>query len=252
MNKNINLLNSFFDKIFVINLKQHTDRREYIEKNLKGLNYEFFEAVDGRLLNKQQLIASNEYSEVKSKQNPMQQIAMNMGQIGCALSHKKIYETIISNNYKNALILEDDVSFNSANLKFIPKILSQLPADWQLFYLGYQNCTPYGSNKFYRFSKFLYYRLQNLLLNKKHNIEHYKKIYPQNYSSNINIAGRCAGTYGYAVTNSLAEVLIKKQTPISNFADILLIEVSYNKIYPSYSSNPIIIDHQWVFHSTTL
>ncbi|EOZ9389390.1 glycosyltransferase family 25 protein [Enterobacter cancerogenus] len=88
-------------KIFIVNLKQSVDRRQKMEKQLHalGLSAEFIEAVDGRLM------SDEEKTRVTAKIN----YAFLPGEIGCALSHQKIYKQIVDEEIDQALILEDDV-----------------------------------------------------------------------------------------------------------------------------------------------
>lgn len=70
--------------------------------NTLGLSAEFIEAVDGRLM------SEDERRSVTADVN----YAFLPGEIGCALSHQKIYKKMIDENIDNALILEDDVVLN--------------------------------------------------------------------------------------------------------------------------------------------
>lgn len=91
-------------KIFIVNLKKSVERRQKMEEQLLalGLSAEFIEAVDGRLL------SDDERKRVTAEVN----YAFLPGEIGCALSHQKIYKKMIDENIDNALILEDDVVLN--------------------------------------------------------------------------------------------------------------------------------------------
>jgi glycosyl transferase family 25 len=119
MNKNI--LNEFFDKIYVISLST-SPRRERIKTRLEGLNYEFFDGVNAELIDKK------DYIELGSK--------LTRGQLGCTVSHVKLYEKIAKEDYEKILILEDDCVFLN-NLETLNDSLSQLPEDWQVVYLGW-------------------------------------------------------------------------------------------------------------------
>lgn len=91
-------------KIFVINLARSSERRVSIEQQLSllQLDYEIVEAVDGSQLN---------YDEIV-KHTKTLNYAVTSGEIGCALSHIKIYRKIVSNNIPFALILEDDAQLD--------------------------------------------------------------------------------------------------------------------------------------------
>lgn len=104
-------------KIFVINLKDSTHRRLKMEGQLTALNleYEFIEAVDGRIL------SDEEIAKLARKTN----YAFLPGEIGCALSHQKIYKKMIDEHIEQALILEDDVILEKRLEQILAKI--QLP-----------------------------------------------------------------------------------------------------------------------------
>jgi len=87
--------------IFIVNLKKSVERRQKMEEQLHalGLSAEFIEAVDGKLM------SDDERMRVTADVN----YAFLPGEIGCALSHQKIYKRIVDDGIVQALILEDDV-----------------------------------------------------------------------------------------------------------------------------------------------
>ncbi len=98
-------------KVYVINLKTSTDRKQYIEQLLSPyqdfMDVHFVEAVDGRGLSDERL------SEMWNQKETYKTYGRYMkgGEIGCSLSHRKCYEEILKNGDDAALILEDDVVF---------------------------------------------------------------------------------------------------------------------------------------------
>jgi GR25 family glycosyltransferase involved in LPS biosynthesis len=89
---------------FIINMKRSIDRREHIIKKIKdsGLNnFKFVNAVDGK----------TDLCNYKFKLQHNNDI--NIGEIGCFLSHSNIWKYIIDNNIEYALVLEDDAVFHS-------------------------------------------------------------------------------------------------------------------------------------------
>lgn len=58
------------------------------------------------------------------------------GQIGCALSHKKIWRQIVENQTPISIIMEDDVYFNPDFRNILNKIIFQAPKGWDIIYLG--------------------------------------------------------------------------------------------------------------------
>lgn len=98
-------------KIYVINLKKDIDRKKNIINELRKqniINYEIINAINGNELSHKEII-SNTFQN-KKKINPWN-TKMSPSQIGCALSHIKIYRQFIKSEYNFALILEDDAIF---------------------------------------------------------------------------------------------------------------------------------------------
>jgi GR25 family glycosyltransferase involved in LPS biosynthesis len=119
-------LNDFFDHIYCINLDRRTDRYEECLKEFQKINItvERVSAIDGKPIFKEGL-------------------NLNAGNYGLFLTQKKILQDAIDHNYKNFLMLEDDVTFNNnINERFFEKIKA-LPEDWDFLYLG-------GNNVFYK------------------------------------------------------------------------------------------------------
>ncbi len=104
---------------FVISLKESQERRDWISKQLgdMGIEFEFFDAVDGRSLDAQDYQAYNRKKRLRYFGRDMKG-----GEIGCLLSHKRIYEKIVDNNLEMALILEDDVILKESFVRAIKEI----------------------------------------------------------------------------------------------------------------------------------
>ena len=119
------MLNKF--KIYIINLKQSSERRKNIIDQIEKQNienYELIEAIDGNKLSEEEL---NHFTfKNKKNLNPWGP-KLTPSQIGCALSHIKVYRKFIKSDYEYALILEDDAiflkKFNSDLKNFIYKNL---------------------------------------------------------------------------------------------------------------------------------
>ena len=125
--------NSSIDKIYVINLKKNTDRLEKFMKNAKVANVEVerFEAIYGKELDKDHPDIHKYFVE-NHKLNP--------GQIGCALSHIKIWLDAIKNNYKNIIVFEDDAIIPKDFLDKFNNAYNELPKDWDYFSLNCSWC----------------------------------------------------------------------------------------------------------------
>ena len=117
-----------FNKIFVISLVTSQDRRSSIKKQLNqlGLDFEFFDAFNGKALSDSQLNKYNPKASIMASGREM-----TPAEIGCALSHITIYEKIINEGIERAVIFEDDSIINKDFLKIL-KNWEKIPADWEL------------------------------------------------------------------------------------------------------------------------
>lgn len=93
-------------KIFVISLRDAAARRQRISSQLNnlGIDYEFIDAVDGRLGLPQ---------DYKDLIDPIRTVAeigreMSDAEYACAFSHQKAYREIVNRHLEGAIILEDD------------------------------------------------------------------------------------------------------------------------------------------------
>lgn len=123
---------------YVISLPESTERRESCFKACReaGLEPQWFEAVNGRELIKEYKAAPEKFAgriELKDK------IVLKLGfgrqvtvadkligsELGCALSHLKLYEKIAADNSLYALILEDDTLVTPEVKEVLPLILAK-------------------------------------------------------------------------------------------------------------------------------
>ena len=131
-----------------------------------------------------------------------------MGAIGCAMSHKAIYQKILDENINSCLILEDDITIDdqfNEQINIIENYIKQNRLDFDLFFLGFHPGTTYDKTM------------------------RYKSVY---------------GLFGYIVTNSGAKKLLDL-FPITYQIDT---EISRNtdkiNIYGVDYSNKIILSDQ--------
>ena len=138
-------MNSYFDKIYVINLPKDQDRKnnminQFNKYNIK--NYKIIEGINGKNLNKEDLKKDGTWAYPGSKVCEKSCSCKGNGhrlsnnQIGLYLSHYKIWEEIIENNYEKCLILEDDCIFE--NMDKFEDIKKYIPQNYDLLYLGHR------------------------------------------------------------------------------------------------------------------
>jgi glycosyl transferase family 25 len=227
-------LNSFFDHIYVISLHRATDRHERLQKELAGLKYEIFWGKDKNEFDVEQLKKENIYNEEMAIKCHRYNKKMVPGMIGCSWSHRLIYEDILKNNYGKVLILEDDVVIDVQTISILDKILTELPKDWELFYLGFAlNEPPIKAT-----IKKWYYHFVRLFGIIKLSHKEIANRLPKKISAHIYKAGYHDCTHAYAITNSCAKKFVKLQTPIIFWPDHLLAYASTNEIIRSYVTMP--------------
>jgi glycosyl transferase family 25 len=234
-------LNSFFDKIYIITLRRATERHVHFEKELEGLNYTVFYGQDKQQFDVEELKKKNIYNEELAKKHHRWNKPMPAGMIGCSWSHKLIYEEVIRNNYNRVLILEDDVVIDPAGNTVFQKAIAELPADWELWYLGYER---YETLDFGARMKKLVYHVQRLFGATRFTHKTIKNLYPRRVSEHIYTSGYHDHTHAYALTRAGAEKLNKLQEPISFFPDNLLAYAITNEEVKGYIVKPKLIYQQ--------
>ncbi|MDG6473623.1 LPS biosynthesis glycosyltransferase [Glaesserella parasuis] len=184
-------------KIFIISLK-NSPRREFISKRLSDLklNFEFFDAVYGKDLSEEKL------KEIDFEFYPKHFSArkqMTLGEVGCAMSHIKLYEYIVENNIDNAIILEDDAIVSLYFKEIISDALNKISPKYEILFLDH------GKAKIYPFPKNLVerYRLARYI------------------SPSKNSKRTIIRTTGYIITQAGAKRLLEYAYPIRMPSDFL-------------------------------
>lgn len=176
--------------VWVVNLARSVERRAYITTHLNalGLPFEIVPAVEGKALTA---------GELTEAYDPLRTIAtigreMAAGEIGCALSHFRLYQRMVDADIDVALIVEDDAVIHPDTLDLLAK-QENFPDDWEILLLNHTptiggrinrwHRTPVASRQIGRFSRPAY------------------------------------GTGGYLIRQSAARALLKQAYPIHCPAD---------------------------------
>lgn len=112
-------LNDYFDRVAVINLDRRTDRLISFESQAKDLGIDFarYSAVDAQALDISAMTA-------------------------CRQSHHKVLTDAAADGVRRLLVLEDDAEFRENFNEDFARLVSVLPDDWQMFYLGANVSSP--------------------------------------------------------------------------------------------------------------
>jgi len=196
---------NFFDKIFCINLDDRKDRwKECCEIFDK---YKMTHKVE-------------RFSALKFiHQDP--RLIKAMGQVGCSMSHFEVINRAKQENLNNFLVLEDDFCF-----EFEPKelhsnlnsSLSELPNNWDMFYLG-------------------------------GNLDASYNVYPiEKYSANLFKLNACHTTHAFAVNKNIYDTILKDKPSLEElpswYNKYTVIDVYFSKTILSknncFITNPIL------------
>lgn len=121
--------------IFIISLKDSTRRKEISARlNSLELDFQFVDAVYGKELTQEQLkqIDFEYYPQKYAAKKPL-----TLGEIGCALSHIKMYEHIVANNIPEAIILEDDAIVSLYFKQILKDVLRKVPARREIIFFDH-------------------------------------------------------------------------------------------------------------------
>jgi glycosyl transferase family 25 len=104
---------------FYINLDHRTDRKEHVTGQLTNLGLQGFERFNA--------------------------IKMENGAVGCSMSHLKILQTAVQNNWDHVLIVEDDITFLDPVLfrANFETFLQRNGNNWDVILLAGNNMPPY-------------------------------------------------------------------------------------------------------------
>ena len=231
MQQYFQLLNQYYDKIYVLSVESAAARRKLFAERFKGLEYSFFFGADKNKFSIEEVKQKGIFSEELTRQHHRYSKTMKHGEIACSWSHKMMYEEMLANNFTHILIFEDDAVPDENKMKQIPEILKEIPPDCELLMWGWNKNDVNNTGAILK--KFFYpfqHRIGLLKLN--HTV--IDNLYAKPFSRHLKKAGFHDYTYAYAISKTGAEKLLKMQTPIQYIADNLLAHAATNKILSSY------------------
>lgn len=237
---NLEFLNRYYDKIYVLSVATASSRRALFAEQFSALNYEFFYGADKNHFSVEDAKNNGTYNHKLAVRHHRYSKEMKHGEIACSWSHRMIYEDMLKSGYSRVLIFEDDAVPDPKQLYRIPEILNEIPADCELLMWGWDKN---GRTPFSSALKKLFYHLQHNLGLLKWNHTVIRNLYAKPYSAHLKKAGFHDYTYAYAVNRSAAEKLIKMQTPLQYIADNLLAHAAATGVVSSYITYPAVFLH---------
>lgn len=206
-------INKFVDKIYVINMDKDIDNLINVNNILMkyNINYTRFSGIDVTKLSKNYI---NKYVLFKN--------VLTNSIMGCAISHIKIWEEVIKNNYKYVLILEDDIYIENDFYEVLNNAYTELPNNFDILYLGSGGlCNPEYN-----------YTDINLIFKIFSSCNKYKKKYI--YKPEFPLY-----THAYIISNQGCKKLLKYINKIYNHIDVM-IALNSNKLN-IYATNKKIV-----------
>ncbi|MEP6674898.1 MAG: glycosyltransferase family 25 protein [Ferruginibacter sp.] len=241
MTKGLEILNDFFDKIYVITLKRSPERQQKVNKHFANVHFEFFFGVDKMDLDMDQLVQTNVYDPVLAKKKHRNNKEMFLGQVACSLSHRELYKEILAKGYQHVLIMEDDFVPADINMNVLASVTKELPPDWELVYFGYYH----NENISFKMKMDqLYYRTLSFFKMIKWTANQVSRLYPRPFSTHLQKAGFHNTTHAYAVSARALPKLIETQTPVIFCADTLLTDLVLNDQLNAFITKPKIFDQE--------
>src|ERR1044071_5972478 len=113
--------------IWVANLARSPERRLFMQQQFASLDlsYRIINATDGKKLSREELQNYSKRHALKAKRREL-----STGEIGCALTHAKIYQQMLDENLEEVLILEDDIVVTQDLLHVLLQ-RRKFPPEWE-------------------------------------------------------------------------------------------------------------------------
>lgn len=206
--------------VFIINLMDSSDRREFMKTQCENLGVSpvFIDAVYGKDLTNSDI--EKHYNQKEAKQLFGRDLLL--GEIGCALSHKKVYQKIADENIPYAVILEDDALIKNGFIEVI-KLTLDSDVNWELVLLGHHKnafkgiCSP---------------------------LSVWEKAYLDSVYTLNRLADFGFGTYGYIISNKGANKLLSDIKNISRPIDHYTCDSNIINVYAIF---PIVVEVNYDF-----
>lgn len=131
----MNVLNYYFDKIYVITSKSTECRIRYIKDlfNKEDIKFQFHYAPHPDFIN-DEIIEG--YLEYLKNNNQVDTLPSSKFRISCAISHLQTLRQFQYSDFKNVLIFEDDVYFENNYIDKMYVFMNNVPKEWDILNLG--------------------------------------------------------------------------------------------------------------------
>uniref|UniRef100_A0A8C0HNF3 procollagen galactosyltransferase n=1 Tax=Buteo japonicus TaxID=224669 RepID=A0A8C0HNF3_9AVES len=129
-----------FDEVFMINLQRRADRRERMLRTLyeQEIACKLVEAVDGKAMNSSEVEALG-IRMLPGYKDPYHGRPLTKGELGCFLSHYRVWQEIVARGLEKSVVFEDDLRFEIFFKRRLMNLMHDLEAaglTWDLIYIG--------------------------------------------------------------------------------------------------------------------
>lgn len=113
----------FFDRTYIINLKDRSDRRRGVEREFRSIGLE---------------IPNDKVQFYTALRPTLQGDFYALGAKGSFMSHREILKLAVADDLDNVLVIEDDISFRNVSARAVASVLDSLHyQNWDIVYFGY-------------------------------------------------------------------------------------------------------------------
>lgn len=126
------MISDHFDRICIINMPRSFKRRAaalFQIGRMKLKNAGLVEAIDGRSLDLEKMKA-----EGRLQWNDWNQRDLTNGEVGCYLSHVKVWNMLVEQNLNKILICEDDTIWRPDANEIADRFMAEVPDDWDIIH----------------------------------------------------------------------------------------------------------------------
>lgn len=129
--------------VFVISLARSVERRAMVVQQMAhlGIDFEFVDATDGKALSSAEL-AKVDFELAKEVCGH----ALSFGEIGCAMSHIRLYERIVAEGIERCVVLEDDIYLHKHSKAIIEAIVHSCKSEIVFLHHGKAKRWPFLSS----------------------------------------------------------------------------------------------------------
>ncbi|XP_033927849.1 procollagen galactosyltransferase 1 isoform X2 [Melopsittacus undulatus] len=129
-----------FDEVFLINLRRRSERRARMLRTLweQEISCKLVEAVDGKAMNSSEVEALG-IRMLPGYRDPYHGRPLTKGELGCFLSHYRVWQEILARGLGKSVVFEDDLRFEIFFKRRLMTLMQELEAEgipWDLIYIG--------------------------------------------------------------------------------------------------------------------